>query len=487
MPCSFVRFGWGHGVQALQTSSLVGWNISHDKNVSIRLAQVKSDRTALSRNPLWEFWNQPGRNVIVDGGFEADVDGTVHVVPGQGFKGLDWIDQVLEVHNAERASYTGVGPLVWDKSLASGAELYADTCSIKPSLTRNLGESIAMGSGVERANAPKMLAAIWAGEVFDWNCTLDRCSSTLCSHHRQMIWPATTKVGCGFSTCGSNTFILVCRYDVAGNVQNKHPFSNPKQCALPSHFSLLTTKRQGFLGLFGGGGGGGFGGFGGGGLGGLLGGAGSLLSSALSGYGGGGSGGGILGGILGGLGGGGIAPPPPVEAPVEAPTEAGVGKKRNTVQRLGAHSCSEGDVSGSTYGTGGSNSWGGSISDCGGHPPGQSGWGGGLAGWGTKNPGAQNFHISINGHVIQTRNPILEWYSVDGRSARVSAGVQTQADGTVVAESTGHVEGTHYIGVLPRNTAIGLIVAGAVVGVVLVAVLGYVAFVKTRPSYVESV
>jgi hypothetical protein len=319
-----------------------------------------------------------------------------------------------------------------------------------------------------------------------------------------MIWPATKKVGCGFSTCGVNTYILVCRYDSAGNVENKHPFTDIKQCALPSHFSLLTTKRQGlFGGLFGGGGGGGLGGLfggggggGGGGFGSFIGGAGSLLSSALSGYGSGGSGGifSSLGGLLGGGGlGGSPPPPPPVEAPVEAPTEAAAaGKKRvvqdvQNVQRVGAHQCANGDASTNAYGISGANHWGGSISDCGGFPSGQTGWGGGLAGWGTSAPGAQNFHINMGGQVIQTHNPILEWYSTEGRSARIGAGVQIQADGTVVADSHTHSSSTHYIGVLPRNIAIGLIVAGVVVGVLLIAVLGY-AFVKhKKPSYVESV
>jgi len=93
------------------------------------------------------------------------------------------------------------------------------------------------------------------------------------------------------------------------------------------------------------------------------------------------------------------------------------------------------------------------------------------------------------GHqTIQTHNPILEWWSTEGRSARIGAGTQTRYDGTIVADSAAHGSSTHYIGVLPRNTAIGLIVACVVVGVVMIAVLGYYAFTKyRRPSYVESV
>lgn len=93
----------------------------------------------------------------------------------------------------------------------------------------------------------------------------------------------------------------------------------------------------------------------------------------------------------------------------------------------------------------------------------------------------------MNGQVVQTRNPVLEWYNVDGRSARVDPGVQTQPDGTVVAISTGHVTGTHYIGALPRNTAIAVIVVCCVVGILVLALVAVFIIKKRKPSYVDTV
>jgi pathogenesis-related protein 1 len=445
------------------------------------LTQTESDATVLSYNALWAWWNKDGRSVMVDAGFDAEADGTIHPIPGQGFKGLEWTDEVLEIHNAERASF-GVKPLKWDSALAAGAKAYAQACSLKPSLTRGLGESLAIGNGVDARNAPKMLAAIWANEIFDWNCTTDKCSSGLCSHHRQMVWAETTKVGCGFAPC-SDGFALVCRYDVAGNVGSRHPLESmganrcDEQPAFATDTVTKTRSVAGWKKKYWGGG------------------CGNLLAACLSGYGlfsssswGGSTGG--WSGSSGGIGWGNSG---------QSSSGQGFrwGGEKSKWGGGGASICGSGKShwgkrswgsKSSGWGSGGSLSWGGSTPDCGGWSNGQKGWGGGRAGWRVEGDvGAQSFHIKMAGQTVQTRNPVLEWYNVDGRSARVDPGVETKEDGTVVALSDSEVSGTHYIGALPRNTAIVVIVVCCAVGVVLLALVAAFIIKKRKRSYVDTV
>ena len=40
-------------------------------------------------------------------------------------------------------------------------------------------------------------------------------------HFTQVVWKSTTKVGCGFSTCGDND-LLVCNYSPAGNFAGQY-------------------------------------------------------------------------------------------------------------------------------------------------------------------------------------------------------------------------------------------------------------------------
>jgi pathogenesis-related protein 1 len=492
------------------------------------LTQTESDATVLTYNALWSWWNQDGRSVVVDAGFDAEADGTIHPIPGQGFKGLEWTDEVLEIHNAERASF-GVKPLKWDTALAAGAKTYAQTCSLKPSLTRGLGESLAMGTGVDARNAPKMLAAIWANEIFDWNCTTDKCSSGLCNHHRQMVWAETTKVGCGFAAC-STGFSLVCRYDVAGNVGSRHPLDSlgPRTQVCAEQPGFAVSKKTRSVEAWGSWGGG----------------AGNLLAACLSGYGlfttgswGGSVGGSSWSGSSGGAGWGsdgqgwGSASSGSSwgsskgwrwdsestwgsgGASVCGGSVAKSGWKRswgssssgwNTQTSVCGGAAKSGwkrtwgssGCESKGWGASGSLSWGGSTPDCGGWSVGQLGWGGGRAGWGSSSgggwrvegsAGAQGFSVKIGGQNVQTRNPVLEWYNVDGRSARVDPGVQTKEDGTVVALSDSSVSGTHYIGALPRNTAIVVIVVCCCVGILLLVLVAAFVVKKRRASYVDTV
>jgi hypothetical protein len=73
----------------------------------------------------------------------------------------------------------------------------------------------------------------WYPEEKNWNCKTNVCDTSggkMCGHLTQIIWGATTTVGCGIAYCtmqsGSTLWHVqnaVCRYKSAGNVIGQNP------------------------------------------------------------------------------------------------------------------------------------------------------------------------------------------------------------------------------------------------------------------------
>jgi len=148
---------------------------------------------------------------------------------------------LLDAQNAYRADpAVKAQNLVWDSTLAAGAQAWADTlaannaASHSPQSSRpGLGENIAWGS--TGASTPAQLANGWGTKekpnftpgIYP-NVTLYPGSTDpnkQVGHYTQVIWGATTKVGCGFATgtaadsqLGTVADYLVCRYSPQGNV-----------------------------------------------------------------------------------------------------------------------------------------------------------------------------------------------------------------------------------------------------------------------------
>ena len=137
----------------------------------------------------------------------------------------DLSDQVLAVHNAERAA-VGVAPLTWSDSLAQDAQAWADHLADIDTLQHagsdtnpNEGENLAEGSAGGYTDGE--LAQLWADEksYFVYGTFPDVSSDgnwASVGHYTQMIWANTTQVGCGHASNSSSDF-LVCRYSPAGN------------------------------------------------------------------------------------------------------------------------------------------------------------------------------------------------------------------------------------------------------------------------------
>lgn len=140
---------------------------------------------------------------------------------------------IVDTHNAYRSdSAVKAQNLVWDSTLASGAQTWADNLAATktfahsdPSSRQGLGENIARATAGSRT--PAQMADMWGTQekpnfkpgIFP-NVTLYPGSTDpnkQVGHYTQVIWGATTKVGCGFASDGTNDY-LVCRYSPQGNI-----------------------------------------------------------------------------------------------------------------------------------------------------------------------------------------------------------------------------------------------------------------------------
>ncbi|KAF7317865.1 PR-1-like protein [Mycena kentingensis (nom. inval.)] len=129
--------------------------------------------------------------------------------------------QYLDAHNSVRSAH-GANALVWDDKLASAAQNWAYNCKFEHSqgAVGPYGENLAAGTG---SYSPAQGVQDWANEASEYNP-----NNPQFSHFTQMVWKATTNLGCAVATCGGifdsgdPAQFYVCEYDPPGNVQGQY-------------------------------------------------------------------------------------------------------------------------------------------------------------------------------------------------------------------------------------------------------------------------
>jgi hypothetical protein len=138
----------------------------------------------------------------------------------------DFAGRLLAAHNAER-DRAGLPPLAWSSKLAQDAQTWALNLSRKGALQhasgderRWMGENLWMGSA-GYYSAEDMVGGFLSERAKFRSGVFPQVSRTGnwadVGHYTQIIWPATTEVGCSVAKGGAHDF-LVCRYNPAGNV-----------------------------------------------------------------------------------------------------------------------------------------------------------------------------------------------------------------------------------------------------------------------------
>lgn len=133
-----------------------------------------------------------------------------------------------DAHNQVRAAH-GVAPLTWDPALAVIAQGWAEQCvdteapiglidhnpNRSDTYPEYVGENI-YGSGGPASGTDAV--TLWASEEADYDYASNTCSG-ICGHYTQIVWAATTKVGCGIHTCPGLTYgnSVICNYGPGGN------------------------------------------------------------------------------------------------------------------------------------------------------------------------------------------------------------------------------------------------------------------------------
>ncbi|KAI9054379.1 hypothetical protein LZ554_001542 [Drepanopeziza brunnea f. sp. 'monogermtubi'] len=128
--------------------------------------------------------------------------------------------QLVSDHVWYRAQH-GAGPVTWSDELARSSTVWIENCKFGHSGTPGVGENIALGYSklVDAVNA-------WGLERLNYDFAAPGFSSGT-GHFTQMVWKATTKIGCAKKQCtvpgfgnGGPAWYLVCQYSAQGNIVN---------------------------------------------------------------------------------------------------------------------------------------------------------------------------------------------------------------------------------------------------------------------------
>ena len=142
---------------------------------------------------------------------------------------------IVAAHNAVRHMVdtpTPLPDLVWDDGLAATARAWVAMCrdseaptgliDHNPGRGTNVGENVFGSSGTATAQGA---VSSWAAEKANYTYATNSCNG-VCGHYTQIVWRATTKVGCAVATCAGLQFggTLVCDYSPAGNFSGQKPY-----------------------------------------------------------------------------------------------------------------------------------------------------------------------------------------------------------------------------------------------------------------------
>lgn len=150
---------------------------------------------------------------------------------------------LVNAHNQARRA-VGVAPLAWSPALATEAQQWAEQlgregCKLRydpdPQRRETTGQNLfrAFGSapyeGYKRTS--EQASARWISEGERYNHSTHQCQPGLaseCGAYLQVIWEATTAIGCGRARC-ETAEVWACHYAPRGGQEGLKPFGNPAQ------------------------------------------------------------------------------------------------------------------------------------------------------------------------------------------------------------------------------------------------------------------
>lgn len=160
----------------------------------------------------------------------------------------DYPSTVLYHHNIHRANHTGTNPMTYSTTLAGYAAQVASSCKFAHNLTAGgggYGQNIAAygsSSSTLQSQSPNIFAARaitngWYNSEFNaflpsyyGQATPDMSNFAAWGHFSQVVWKASTQVGCASQYCAAgtifaspfNSWFTVCNYAGPGNVGGQY-------------------------------------------------------------------------------------------------------------------------------------------------------------------------------------------------------------------------------------------------------------------------
>lgn len=149
-----------------------------------------------------------------------------------------WATGILNAHNTARKSHAA-NALVWNDELTGYAKIWAEKCIWEHGqpVSISLGQNLAAGasSASVATQSGQTVVDMWMAEEKDYNP-----QAPMYSHFTQVVWKATTELGCYQAQCPNSKFkdgkgqlvfnnsrlvsvaYTVCNYRRAGNVQGQY-------------------------------------------------------------------------------------------------------------------------------------------------------------------------------------------------------------------------------------------------------------------------
>ncbi|MCL7039876.1 hypothetical protein MKW94_027094 [Papaver nudicaule] len=130
--------------------------------------------------------------------------------------------EYLNVHNTARG-LVGVANITWSTTAAAFAQTLATqrapTCSAAPMNGVNI-----MSGGPSLTGSLAVTAWAVTEQPYYIYATNTCVTGTKCEHYTQVVWSASTGLGCYRVTCTNGNVLVVCSYSPAGNIAGQRPY-----------------------------------------------------------------------------------------------------------------------------------------------------------------------------------------------------------------------------------------------------------------------